>query len=795
MPVIDGFPYQPGDPDSDIQSLIDSDLAVWDELDSAFERTYPYAPGIGSDRMLERIRYAPRPDALFPNLFASASRREWFLPMLRRFGWHRQKSDARKRWMQALAKMFRLVLDKINALPEPEFLAFAAEVEALNAHGTVMAIDSVAHFTRSLEKAGPLSPAVVEAIRSLVTLPPGSRASEREDHFVWPLFHAATWYAEDDPCWSARVRRDLDAVEPKLRAHWFKVFDHTPSNGPLSRPSLSALKKLGDAHVEQCLRRWVAMLSEGPGPVLSRMGKLVLRQFLYICEAAGGALGDQLLYEVARAPWAPGQDSLWLWHFLHILEHRTDDRAFAMLEALAMNPATDSREVRRKYSALLTVFGAGALPTSIIGIDRYPLDRDPSLQEQQTRIDHLLRMAAEGAARGPYVYPEIAARIKALRASRDPHHQDLANALEAREQGPKTWFDPGPEVTATLKTMVDAILKEFSADPGKVHLAAAHRLEWIRQHSQEFSPNTVELWLRSFRGLGCEGGLMQRALQNVGQLPIEELLKAIDNGGGDLKVFELAKTYVAGHGWHQDLVAALRKWTSTFGASHTDHHYRSQVEWFLWFETVNPIQLDDCWSHRVKRDLRNMSSEERAGWIPLFDNNTLIVADRPPRKWVKAAEATFPKLDPAAFRSRFVAWFAPFAKSEPLRLTITGRNVLRLLMWYALIAKDPVVDQALAGFVHAKWKTREVEKRVAQAEMAFSYVLAERAPQVAFPILEAWVASGRAYQGSSGHKAYRELCTRLGRTPVNAIPEKTRPVKLPQMPNSNAVILQKPVNR
>jgi len=500
-----------------------------------------------------------------------------------------------------------------------------------------------------------------------------------------------------------------------------------------------------------------------------------------------------MLYEAARAPWAPDQNTTWLWHFLNILEHRSDDRAFAMLEALAMNPATNTWEVRRKYQALLSVFGTATRPAESIGVDGYPLGSDPELQPQQARIDQLLRMGAEAASRGPYVYPEVVERLKLLRASPNPQHRQVADQLEAQHNRPNAWFDVGPEVTATLKTMVDSILKEFSGDPAKLHLATAKRLEWIRDHQTEFHKDTIEVWFRSFRGLGCEGGLMQRALHSVDELPIDELLKAIKTGGGDLKVFELAKKYVAEHGWHESIVEPMRKWISTLGTSHTDNYYRAQVEWFLWFETVSPFKLEECWSHRVKQDLRTMSPKERASWLAILDNNTFVVADRPAKKWFKAAEAAFPKLDPAAFRTRFLAWFAPFASSEPMRLTITGRNVLRLLMWYCLLAKDPAVDQALAGFVNAKWKTKEVEKRVAQAEMAFAYVLAERAPEVALPILETWVKNGRAYDGSSVHKVYLELSKRLGRTAVNALPENTKPVKMPELPKLDAAfnLLQK----
>jgi hypothetical protein len=89
---------------------------------------------------------------------------------------------------------------------------------------------------------------------------------------------------------------------------------------------------------------------------------------------------------------------------------------------------------------------------------------------------------------------------------------------------------------------------------------------------------------------------------------------------------------------------------------------------------------------------------------------------------------------------------------------------LRVLIWAALVARDPVVDEALAGFSKAKWKTKENARCAGQAEMAFSYVLAERAPETALPVLESMVSSGRATPGSATHRTYQALCWQLKRT-------------------------------
>jgi hypothetical protein len=58
------------------------------------------------------------------------------------------------------------------------------------------------------------------------------------------------------------------------------------------------------------------------------------------------------------------------------------------------------------------------------------------------------------------------------------------------------------------------------------------------------------------------------------------------------------------------------------------------------------------------------------------------------------------------------------------------------------------------------------------AEMAFSYVLGQREPEGALPVLEALVESGQAFEGSTTHRAYLQLCSRQGRTPVKATPHK-----------------------
>jgi len=395
------------------------------------------------------------------------------------------------------------------------------------------------------------------------------------------------------------------------------------------------------------------------------------------------------------------------------------------------------------------------------------LDSDPALLPQQTRIDQLLRMAANAAAHGPYVDPRLAAMLKQYRSMRE---EDITPGMRQWHEHittrPVGWFEVSPEVAAAREAMEAGILKKFSHDPASLHCAVVTRAEWIAAHEREYAKDTLRLWKEWLNGLGCRRGLVGQSLEKVDELPLKSLLRTIRASRGNTKILDLCRKYVAEHGWHADLVEPLRQWLSEIGTGSSEQAFRPQAEWFVWFENVAPIDLEACWSHRIKRDLRDMPPDESASWRALLNDGVFIVTDKPTKKWLKAAEAVFPKVGAAAFRQRFVAWFEPFAKGEPLRMTITGRNVLRILIWCALIAKDDSVDRALLGFANAKWKTQETARRAAQAEMAFSYVLAQRTPEAALPVLEALVASGDALPGSTTHRIYKELCARSNRKPV-----------------------------
>ena len=556
--MVDAFPSFSDDPDHQFQLLIDADLENSRRVLVAFDKDFPLDPAAKATVMFERMRMFPRPEILYPHLFAAYLRSRWIMPMVRRFSWNQAQAGVGERWLAPLAAMIQISLEAVRSLSEPEFLALAEVAPAVaHLHGGGC-LHAMALSVRQLEKAAPLTPSVVEALRELLVV------RNARDQFVWPFFRSEPAFGYGDS-WCARVRSDLAALEPDCRAAFLRAFDGDLYSAIMpTKAAIAAAKRLDPAQLEAGIHRWIRMLRDSPGPVRSWIEMVVLTRVIRLCENLGGGTCDQLLYEIACAPWTRQTDLGWINIYLAALTHCSEDRAFACLEALD-EPATATDLVRIKYDALLVVFGAGALPAAALGVDGFPLDHDPGLRPQQVRMNQLLRVASDAAARGPYTHPGAVA------------------------QRPFAWFPVAPEVTAALQTMEAAILREFSSDPASLHRAAVAREDWIDAHQHEYSPDTLQVWTRLLRGLGCERGLLERSLAPVEELPLGALLDAIRTGGGNLKIFELCQGMSPITAGMPISWKAFRRWIRTLGTGAGDQTRRAQMEWFVWFETAAPI--------------------------------------------------------------------------------------------------------------------------------------------------------------------------------------------------------------
>ncbi|HEY1336032.1 MAG TPA: hypothetical protein VGF59_00915, partial [Bryobacteraceae bacterium] len=768
----DGFEIPASYPDFEIHSQIGADLANAQRLYNALAANHELQARLTELRRTNPLAAAEASNAagfsvekIYPTLMTTPYRGEWLLPMVRRFVWNHGQGDAGAPWLKMLGVMINLTIHRVRGVNDPQFLELCELAPVLVACGHRGLLNRMGGWFGDLARRGPLAQEVVAAARRL--LPICEDNSEALKAIGMYLFRSEANAADFDTGWSKRIHDDLAAMKKKDRALWIRTL-----TGGMTYSRTSAIARLGHTAIEARLRRWVEWLRQEKDVELSPVGALLFPDFLNLCEQIGGPACDEVLYEIARVNWKRIRIPYWIHQYLEITSRRPQDRAFACLEAMAMNPVTSDRFVRRQYDAVAATMAAREAPAGPVGVDGYRLDRDLPIQRHQERIDQLLRIGVEAVAKGPW-YP--------------PNHPSSGRD----ESDP--YFPVAPEVRITFHEMATRIMQEFAADLPQLHRAATRRSEWISAHKQEFPADWLKVWWELLHGLGCEGGLVQRSLGGVKETnSLDDMLRTIRSGGREQTV-ELCRKYVAEHGWTPELVETFRKFIPSFGNALSDQVQRARAEWFVWFEDVCPIDLNACWSHRVKRDLRAMTAEERAAWRAILENNSFRFSGKPPQTWMKAAEELFPCMDREVFRRRFVAWFEPFTQPEPLRLTVTGRNILRVLMWYALMAEDSIVDQALAGFAKAKWKTKDAASKASQAEMAFSCVLARRAPEVALPILEEYVASGRAFEGSETHQAYLELCRVHNRQPAPALPETGKWASKPQPQSANPPVPVKPV--
>jgi len=752
--MVDRFDVPSSDPDFQIHLKIDSDLQNASRITQEYLKAQPHRASIVKSMGVfhPNITLQVERKDFFPQLFAATDRSGWLMPLVRRFVWHQTHPEPEALWLLLITGMIGHALDVTREVNEPRFLELAEPAQALMTMHCANFSLKMGRYLHGLEKPG-LSADVIRAAQRLWSLEETHR-----EWFGWPLFRSQAGLAAIDFGWSTQVHSDLFAMEKKRRDLWLRVIADMAHwvNGLNRKQSRLWFERLNPAEVEQTLRRWIGFLGQAEELELSKIGEMLLPHVIALCEHLDGAACDDLLYRIATAKWK--KIGPWLMYYAGfnnggVLERRPLDRRFACLEALMMNPvAAKDRHVQLQYEGLATTMGVRELPTARLGADGFPLETDPALAPHQMRIDQLLQMGAASVAKGHWENGE---------------------------------FRASPEAYTAFQTMREAIVAEFSSDPAALHRAATIRHEWIAAHHDEFSKELRSVWWQLFMALDCAGGLIERSVSEVGELCLEDLLRSLRSGAR--KSFEMCQTYVAEHGWCAELVEALGEFMPQLGAGNSDQYLRIQAHWLLWFEDVAPIRLEDCWSYRIRRDLRTMPSGERGAWLALIANTSLMATAKPPGKWMKAAEAAFRKIRPEDFRRRFVEWFQPFDSGPPLRLSVAGRVVLRTLIWYALIAKDPVVDKALIGFASAEWKTKEFLRRAAQAEAAFGYVLSERAPQAVLPILENLVANGRAFEGSATHRLYLELCVRRNHTPVPAIPGDRTMEEEPASPPSPVI--------
>jgi hypothetical protein len=272
--MVDAFPSNASDSDFPMQLRIDGELHNAQRLRAEFEVACPVDPNDKVNSMVRRMGREPAHAALYPALIQANGQEAWLLPLLRRLAWHDAQQEHIAPWKRMLSEMIQIVVRSVKRVSESEFIALTD----LSERCSLRFETRMAAFACELERDGPFSSGVADAVARLRRLAdrPESDFFIREG-IAWPFFRSPVNPNDPDPCWSARVRGDLEGMEPQLQSNWQKVV--TGHGAFLRRFHGSSRRNLSNCSASEVHRdvneRDRILTRVGTGSIPERVGKQV----------------------------------------------------------------------------------------------------------------------------------------------------------------------------------------------------------------------------------------------------------------------------------------------------------------------------------------------------------------------------------------------------------------------------------------------------------------------------------------------------------------------------------------
>jgi hypothetical protein len=134
---------------------------------------------------------------------------------------------------------------------------------------------------------------------------------------------------------------------------------------------------------------------------------------------------------------------------------------------------------------------------------------------------------------------------------------------------------------------------------------------------------------------------------------------------------------------------------------------RRKLAVLLWHDPYEALDPKKCWSEGIRRDLRAMPEDHRKLWNSVFAAIPVSDNTEPPNKWKRAADSHIAEVGAGPFRQQLLEWLAKFLEREPVRLSMVGSHILKALLWYCRILRDPEVDSAAFALLHTKWRNKD----------------------------------------------------------------------------------------
>ncbi|MEZ5400915.1 MAG: hypothetical protein R2729_14690 [Bryobacteraceae bacterium] len=166
-----------------------------------------------------------------------------------------------------------------------------------------------------------------------------------------------------------------------------------------------------------------------------------------------------------------------------------------------------------------------------------------------------------------------------------------------------------------------------------------------------------------------------------------------------------------------------------------------RVAIWLWMEDPEFAARAECATAHMAADLRAMQPETRRLWRTLLLEADLGRQERPSREWLERCRKRMVQLGEPAFQHYAIRWLNAIPASartagERLPITRLGSHMLKSLLWWTTIARNPHLDDAVVRLAGARWERAVRNRRIAGA-VAFAVSQMHEATQMPSVVIEA----------------------------------------------------------
>jgi hypothetical protein len=335
---------------------------------------------------------------------------------------------------------------------------------------------------------------------------------------------------------------------------------------------------------------------------------------------------------------------------------------------------------------------------------------------------------------------------------------------ELRIVGPDGFLSARDDACFTLHSYLNETLRRQANDPSHAHAIAAAD---VKRLGKELSgPQLIALVMAAFdraAWIGEHGHEIAQSLEwgrrvaailyhlYALRLPfaVSDMCRLIDGRDGAAPPVGRIAEYFASHELTAEACATLRRRREAYKArigrdyKHVDVQSELQLlDMLLWHDETDALDLAACWSERVRRDYRAMSGERRRRWQSLLRHIRGDAGSKPPKPWIKEAQSRLAAVGAEDFRSTITDWFDCFRQPDPLQLSVVGSHVLKGMLWYSALARDPAVTAASLAVADAPWKPkRNLDKVMVALALVIDTMPVEEAWAALLPLQHAWGAS------------------------------------------------------